>query len=117
MVWGCFWGNQRDPLVLLTTGSVTAHVYRDLLLLPVLEDLRAALGNPLFQQDNAKIRTAKLKLSFFERYAIPLESHPAYLPDLNPIEHAWTLLKRQLERIPLTLDASRISGWRKIYTT
>jgi len=42
------------------TGSVTAYsyVYRDLLrrwLLPVLEDVRAALGNPFFQQDNAKI--------------------------------------------------------------
>jgi len=31
-----------------------------------------------FQQDNAKIHTAKLMLSFFDRYAVPLESHPAY---------------------------------------
>ena len=34
-------------------------------------------------------------LSFFEQYHIPLESHP-YYPDLNPTEHAWVLLKRQV---------------------
>jgi len=99
MVWGCFWGKQRGPLVLLKSGSVNAHMYRDLLhrwLLPVLENVRAALGNLLFQQDNAKIHTAKLMLSFFERYTVQIESHPAYSPDLNPIQHVWTLLKRQL---------------------
>lgn len=33
-------------------------------------------------------------LSFFEQYAIPPESHPLYSPNLNPIEHAWVLLKQ-----------------------
>jgi len=98
MVWGCFWGKQRGPLVPLKTDSVNVRMYRDLLrrwLLPVLEDVWSALGNLLFQQDNAKIHTAKLMLSFFECYTVPLESHPAYSPDLNPIEHVRTLLKRQ----------------------
>ena len=99
IVWGCFWGKQCGPPVPFKTGSINAHAYRDLLchwLLPVLKDVRAALGNPVFPQDNAKIHTAKLMLSFFECYTVPLKSHPAYSSDLNPIELVWTLLKRQL---------------------
>jgi len=105
IVWGCFWGNQRGPIVPLVNGTATAGVYRELLrrwLLPVLEDVRTALGNPLFQQDNAKIHTAKLMHSFFKLYGICLESHPPYSPDLNPIDHAWILLKQQLRTSILT---------------
>jgi len=82
---GLFLGQAERPACSLH-GSVNAHVYRELLrrwLIPVLEDVRSALGSPHFQQDNAKIHTAKIMLTFFERYAIPRESHPAYSPDLN----------------------------------
>ena len=79
--------------------SAIARAYRDLQrrwLLPILEDVRASLGNSLFQQDNARIHTAKLVISFFEQYAVTLESHSPYSPNLNPIEHAWVFLKRQV---------------------
>ena len=33
---------------------------------------------------------------FFTRYNIDVADHPLYLPDLNPTEHAWVLLKCQV---------------------
>ena len=75
MVWGCSWGNQRDPLVPLVNGMLSPPVSRvprtRLLrrwLLPVVEDARASLGNPLFQQDDAEVHTTKPMLSFFKHY-------------------------------------------------
>jgi hypothetical protein len=49
-----------------------------------------------FQQDNAKILTTGIMFWFFEWYNIQIANHPPFSPDLNPIQHAWVLLKKQL---------------------
>ena len=87
--------------VMSANGSVTARSLLRRWLLPVLrvDDIRAPFGNPShsFLQDNARIHTAKFMLSCFEQYDILLESYPPYSPNLDPIEQAWVLLKRQVQ--------------------
>ena len=49
-------------------------------------------------QDNAKIYTAKATKFFLESHGIWTIEFPPYLPDLNPIEHLWYVLKRKLHK-------------------
>ncbi|KAF8247978.1 hypothetical protein K440DRAFT_643417 [Wilcoxina mikolae CBS 423.85] len=79
--------------------SITALLYRRILhkyLLPIIFKINSTIRDPVFQQDNAKIHTAGVMIRFFERFNIQIANHPPYSPDLNPIAHAWVLLKKQL---------------------
>ena len=53
-----------------------------------------------FQQDGAASHRSKSTMKWFCRNGIPLFSHTARSPDLNPIESVWLELKKRLHALP-----------------
>ena len=68
-VWACFWGKRRGPLVPLLVSSVNRHRYLSVLhdhLPPVMQEVQNAIGDPVFQQDNASIHTAGVVMDWLD---------------------------------------------------
>ena len=56
------------------------------------------IDDPVFMQDNSSIHTSKLARAWFKDNDWTVAKHPAYSPDLNPIEHVWAYMKHQLHQ-------------------
>jgi transposase len=50
----------------------------------------------LYVQDNASFNLGEPAMAVFRQYNINLVKHPAYSPDLNPIELVWAELERRI---------------------
>ncbi len=50
----------------------------------------------IFQQDLAPAHSAKATSTWFKDHGIPVLNWPANLPDLNPIENLWGIVKRKM---------------------
>lgn len=99
MVWGAIAYGSRSPLVFIR-GNMTAQRYiQDVVETHVLPYLRT-LGNPLFQQDNARPHVARVTLDYFGHNQIDLLPWPPRSPDLSPIEHVWDIMGRRLQNLP-----------------
>lgn len=111
MVWGCFSSLGLGRLVRIDTKMTGEHY------VGILQEnlngsaLDMGLGDFIFQQDNDPKHTSKVAKNFFQQNNIEVLEWPPQSPDLNPIEHLWTILD---DKIPMESRTNTQTFWEKM---
>lgn len=110
MVWAAITITEKTSLVIMTRDpDAVRNGYTAWSYIWALEEGLLPIYKPgdAFQQDNARIHTAKSTQEWLENHGIWVIEWPPHSPDLNPIEHVWKALKKTLYEIFPNTDSLR----------
>lgn len=99
MVWGCFSSQSPGSMEFIET-TMNQFVYQGILNRNVKSSAsKLGLGRRfIFQHDNDPKHTSKSTLNFLKKSKIPVLDWPSQSPDLNPIEHIWDHIDREIRK-------------------
>ena len=88
-------------------GGLNAQRYIVNILEPVVAPYINDNNLTMFMQDNARPHTARVTTAFLNDNNIDVLPWPAQSPDMNPIEHVWDHIGRQVYRTTTTRQQLR----------
>ena len=111
MVWAGISMHARTNLVLIENGALNANRYIEECLADHVIPFAPFVGqNFVLMHDNARPHVARVVEDYLDEMDVQRLDWPSRSPDLNPIEHVWDMLGRQIRnRQPETIPDLRIA--------